>query len=434
MKSQIKYRLRRPTILGGKRFHPKSPLATKRYQSYGNRFLRSRKLAVRLGGSGGVQLCGPIAGACTELTNYGSPGTIKQLTFQFSGKDPVTVLTLTDSIYYDIGVGDIYEQSAISCYLGGTIRYWVRRFTQYSGGHKFNFTGVPVSNPVPPPSARYSVDYDTQLPCTSDGFAIDFSPSGFVDFLDVTPVTFASTFYYRVGLGSSTSFGFAAEIQNTASNPTQIDPEGLINSFTSESEFIFEYYGASIGQAVYINVFDAGGNLLRSARGQLNVLTDYPTVNIVEGDTGDGFSVQSAKYPQVWYSVPINYSSCNCGDFLQYTPAPNIPLRDYRDWRGSNAGSFNPCKHIMAVKRVMAIAQNFNDYISYSNFPYIPELAEMNYEVNSLGRVKKIKEKRWGSLSRFKAFLNAPLFYDAAEEGRRMSKPYQHFPRSGHHV
>lgn len=87
------------------------------------------------------------------------------------------------------------------------------------------------------------------------------------------------------------------------------------------------------------------------------VTTVDPTVTVVPGVA---FEVQSSKYPEVWYEVPLNYSSCTCGDFTQQVTAP---ARAARSWVGSSAGGFNPCKHIMAVMAKLGVSQSYTDYI-----------------------------------------------------------------------
>lgn len=91
-------------------------------------------------------------------------------------------------------------------------------------------------------------------------------------------------------------------------------------------------------------------------------VTSLPTTSIVESGATGAYLVQSAEYPEVWYTVPLNYSSCECGDFNQQV---SKPARNARSWVGSTAGPFNPCKHIMAVKRLLRISQSFDDYVPY---------------------------------------------------------------------
>lgn len=45
---------------------------------------------------------------------------------------------------------------------------------------------------------------------------------------------------------------------------------------------------------------------------------------------------------------------CTCPDFTQ--------RENSRNWTGSNAGPFNPCKHIMTAKRLLEIPQNYTGY------------------------------------------------------------------------
>lgn len=66
--------------------------------------------------------------------------------------------------------------------------------------------------------------------------------------------------------------------------------------------------------------------------------------------------------------------TCNCPDFTQNTEGSpaftdifsvsrwSSILRGRRSWAGSNAGPFNPCKHIMAVKRYRREQQSYTGY------------------------------------------------------------------------
>ncbi|AXH76793.1 MAG: hypothetical protein [Caudoviricetes sp.] len=422
--SRLKYAIRRPTILGGKRFHPKSPLATKRYQSYGNRYLRSLKLPVRLGGSGGTQLCG--SGSCLINTQYGSAGTIKLLTYQFSGQSPVVVTTLTDSISFNVGVSDVYPQYVFYTFYGGN-KYWIRPSAYYSGGVLFEFSFA--GSPFYPSGWEDDLDYATQFPKDATaGDSFTYSSGSFIDLHALSPVQFDNLIYLRNGIGSVTSFAFFS-----VDSSFKTDPLGASRAYPNFAFLSYELVGTA-QQAVFIQVFDHDGNVLRTDRGEIGNVIDYPAVDIVEGDAGDGFAVQSAKYPQVWYSVPTNYSSCECGDFQKYTSVANIPVRDYRDWRGSGAGPFNPCKHIMAVKRVLAIPQNYTDYISYSNFPYVPELLEMNYRVDSLGRPVKIKPRNFTRIQNYLRPRRATDEKSLNPDGTTELINKRRSPRSGYHT
>jgi hypothetical protein len=436
IRSRLKYLIRRPTILGGKRFHPKSPLATKRYESYGNRFRRSHKLSVRLGGGGGSQLCG--SGSCSPDIEYGSGSAVKLLEYQFPNGSPVQVATTEDWIKFTIlevispGAGS--REGVV--YIAEIFRNLRTKFNppgctgtvilnDYSGFYGDGDTWY-LMGPV-----RWQVSIVAGDSCNSIGYRLQLFHH--TENWEVIAEDFPSCTNARNKL-------VYTDVEREWFLDFGDNPEWIDYAFEDTLSTYRASYSPCSGQGVdppdstklQITITDPTG-IIHVGEGEPNNLTP-PSISIDQGEGGDGFEVQSAKYPQVFYSVPVNYSSCNCGDFMKFTGANNIPLRDYRDWRGSGAGPFDPCKHIMAVKRVLGMPQSYTDYISYSNFPFVPKLIEMNYRVDSLGRAIKIKPKKFTRIQSIKEFMNRPLGHDPYLEELRSRKPYSPPRRSGYHT
>lgn len=85
-----------------------------------------------------------------------------------------------------------------------------------------------------------------------------------------------------------------------------------------------------------------------------------------------GYEWVSGRYKIESYGNPCSPSgfSCTCPDSTQQEKSGQHWLDSSlqnangatRSWAGSNAGPFNPCKHIMAAKRLLNIEQSYGGY------------------------------------------------------------------------
>lgn len=347
-------------------------MAAKRYNSYGNRYLRSLGLSVRLGGDGGSTLCG--AGSCLANAEYGTPGLIKNLTYQFSDGSPVSIFT-TES-----WIGFFTEEILVSNAGTRQVPYAVSLYRD-------------IRNRTNPPNCSTITDL--------------FDYSGFYGDADVWYLMGPVRWQISASAGDScNSFGYRVELFHHTSNwldvfqdifdcsdtglleYTDVEQEwfldfgdfpvwtdfAYVDTFSTYSPVYLPCVGVDPPDSIKqkITVFDSSG-VLHTATSDSLVPAE---VTISQGSLSDGLMVQSSKYPDVWYSVPANYSSCNCGDFTQRV---TIPARAARSWVGTNAGGFNPCKHIMAVKRVLKIPQSFTDYVPYAK-QYREDVPKPRYE------------------------------------------------------
>lgn len=357
----------KPVARGAPTYIVRSAATTQRYESYGNRYLRSLGLSVRLssGGGGGV-IC---SGSCQEGVEYGTPGEIKTLTYQFAGSDPVTIFTgeawikfttatseksqagTRDVMYlvsmsrnirrnFGGGCSSLISLDNYRGYFGDEDDFYVygplRSEVNVIGGDSCNTFGFEwrlyhhTTNPwvdeaifdcgdatnflIEDPDTEYELwtQYDVFEP--NAGYNIDYSNQDLLS-------TYSPTFIPCSGVDPPPTLTRGITIS---------DPTGVIH----------------VGSA-------------------LPGVTSLPSISIEESGEGSTYLVESATFPSTWYTVPLTFSSCDCADFTQKVSTPPVPaIRPsyFRDWSGSAAGPFNPCKHIMAVGRVLRIPQNYSDY------------------------------------------------------------------------
>lgn len=336
-------------------------MAAKRYNSYGNRYLRSCGLSVRLGGDGGGVLCS--GDSCVADTQYGSGSAIKLLEYQFPGKPPVQVATTQDWIRFSISQEVVYGTVVGATYGVRISASWQVLLAQGSECNQYShfdsdsyslYGPIDISDP-------YLFKQDEYSCGTALTYAYSLTHRGIRGFtfgcrfggaFSSTPITQVILWDYINTIGYTIEGTLAQSVEwIRCQDGLPPDPLGL-----------------------KITVSDPTG-VIHVGRGVPGFLT-LPSVSIVEGSPTAGFVVQSAKYPQVFYSVPANYSSCECGDFNQQVIKPDYAARS---WVGTNAGGFNPCKHIMAVKRVLGIPQSFTDYVPYVK-QYREDVPKPRYE------------------------------------------------------
>lgn len=105
------------------------------------------------------------------------------------------------------------------------------------------------------------------------------------------------------------------------------------------------------------------------------VKTEEHSIAVI--DPNEQFQLKGYEWLHKKYLIkssgnPCNPSgfSCTCPDFTQQEREgqhwldPSLQQGDgvTRNWAGSSAGPFNPCKHIMAAKRLLEIPQSYGGY------------------------------------------------------------------------
>lgn len=146
--------------------------------------------------------------------------------------------------------------------------------------------------------------------------------------------------------------------KNTTGTPSTttlnefISPK-IENTIAGFLDFSYVQNGAAQGWIRRVTISSGGSEYAVATGGFSGSQADVPEPEITIGN-GDSFLVTSGTDPWISYEVPLDYSSCTCPDFTQE--------KDDKSWVGSAAGPFNPCKHIMAVKRRLQIPQFYTDY------------------------------------------------------------------------
>lgn len=99
---------------------------------------------------------------------------------------------------------------------------------------------------------------------------------------------------------------------------------------------------STVGVQWYLNK-DSGS---WCSAGQIALIRIHPSVPSVDiACVASPYSYSVGSWQVEVSGCPINNMTCTCPDFTQVDGG--------RNWVGSNAGPFDPCKHIMAVKRVL---------------------------------------------------------------------------------
>lgn len=377
--------------------NPRS-LATPMYQSMARRLEKSRFLVARFGEEGQFGGCfgsQALGGSCVPTNVYWAGiGELIMISYQFPNKDLVQVVRQAppDSIYWV--AFRVLEVELFKVTVTVNINYRDLQFAEIVNGYdtiycgdscaiKVNKTNTFTRSLISDEQGRllnYRVEYldnmgllnsDCYQGCVAGTEVIEgiVTPSQAADDLDVE--------YYdrfRVYVNSYSTLGA------NCSNDLSVNYSGIESLIFSRDYFfnggiiegdcnvtftnITKCNNTVLGKVYIIELYDQNG-VFHSAIGDrvLPNYANYPNVSIDTGTVAGGYKVLSQKYPYVWYSVPTNYSSCECGDFNQKVTRPPSPIRAVRDWTGTNAGAFNPCKHIMKVKQMLGIQQNYNDYV-----------------------------------------------------------------------
>lgn len=337
-----------------------------RYQSYDRRYRKSFDVTVN---PAGVAICGAFGTtACQPNTNYSpqlpSSGNVVTLIYQIPGfVDSVTVNSVNPPLSYDIrlvgfsGTAHLYATSSSGrLYLGqgdnhpdlpqtAQLLTFLQQGERFPG-NKNRLHKISANRP-------YS-DAIAGLPGVWWLNAVN--AQNFLGFYTQTEPPLAqwlSNGSLDPNVLTQPPVPAQIEIRRPASPPYTLFRNLFIERVDTASVYV-------------VDVFDSTGLIHVSEFWDFNEddLSTYPRVAIYEGNHFQCFTPGTLRRPGgvPYYEVQVDPQqsypdACTCPDFTQInSPYVDAGLEPSdRDWTGSAAGPFNPCKHIMAVKRSLGI-------------------------------------------------------------------------------
>lgn len=337
-----------------------SPIGTRRYLSFGNRYLRSVGLVVRLDGEGGgtTTIC---SGNCSQGIEYGSAGTTKLLEYIYSGGSLTQVATTGDWIKFVLSVESesqvgtravVYQVSMFRTKYLNNCSFYANNYRGFFGDEDIFYLHGPVrAEAVLIGNGQCGYEYATLF--------YHHSPNAWLVAEDIFDCSDGGLLNYD----PDNEYELWQQYQVYEPGHTYNIDTAPVDTLSSYTPSITPCSGTDPDpiDTARIDIYDPSG-LIHTGYAPTGT-TAPPSITITETSEGGGaFAVQSSEYPQVWYQVPTDYSACTCPDFTQQVSQPS---HEARSWVGSNAGGFNPCKHIMAVKRVLQVPQFYTDYVPY---------------------------------------------------------------------
>lgn len=365
-------------------------MATRRYESYGNRYFRSRTVRIGLGGQ--TALCSYRGGAlpaCNSVELYGDPGASQLMRVIFEDGTPEYLVS--GGLYYEL-FSDIAYRTCVLKVIEGANTFFLQRVN--TNGYETYQIGSPTvidmvgGAPevlggrlgfVDGQAAGYSIPSisSVQYPNTLAGppsFPIPYEPK-----FPFGTVYFSTRNWS--GEPPGTPFYHTPPITTA---PYIATPGDQTVDITREGILDFAEFGTVSGRSWRLNVYKADGTKIGTYVGNYVPSTFFdgpqPQVEILQGD--GSYTAQSQRYPEWRYNV--SPTSCECGDFQQETIYPKT-----RIWVGSQAGPFSPCKHMMALNRLLGTSQNYTDYYPYSTKKRVSS-GEKEARAKSNRKIRKI--------------------------------------------
>jgi hypothetical protein len=411
--------------------HPRGPLADLRYHSFARRYIRSMFCVARMvgdGSAGGCNGSSVLGGTCVPGNAYfcGIGGVIL-ISYQFPGRGLVQILrqapvsdvywvnfrvteldlfkvTLTISVNrYDVQWTEYKRKVNNIPFCGDVCGIRVPITTTYNRSVIADVNGRTLSGRFDYLDNNGLINSDCYQGCPtgtilSDGTVVT-SPSAIDGFdkywFDKLRVYVKS--YSALGANCGTNLTLGYQDNLIFSKNYNFDGGILENDCSISFSNIVKCNNTVLGKVYLIEFSDYAG-VFHSDIGGLVLpnYANYPTVSIDTGTVEGGFKVQSARHPQTWYSVPFNYSSCECGDFNQQVTQPPSPLQATREWVGTDAGPFNPCKHIMKIMTLRGEIQHYTDYTGDSDFDPLEQDKIKNSDSpnRSAEKIRKNKKRK----------------------------------------
>ena len=312
--------------------HPRSSMATSKYTSQARRRSRSRSVVVRV-----VNEDVPDA---VEGQSYPSvkafwyadnllvvsfPDLYGNTSFQES-----EVTNEPYALEWDMGYHDIVDPDTFTYNVVAYSKQWKIYAREFGSPSWYNWTGTSgiTSEFVTP--TRIKILGTSDLFC-SLGETIVFSSrstNAKEVLLDDNSVLFTKI----VPLNFRTQFNFIS------AEPLSVDTFYQLFVYDDGLEYIYDIDDPSSIDLLlrtgwkYIFTADTSEEFFYDTQKQISLIH------------GVSFKCLSQTFIGYSYSVDYEISTCDCGDFTQDSPP------DGRNWVGTNAGPFDPCKHLYAVQ------------------------------------------------------------------------------------